>query len=464
MVDEVLGFLGDARTVVDMTLGAGGHARGLLDAGVSAVIGVDRDPDALDDRSGSGSRTYGDRFTCRADAVLRGRMLDDVGAPVDGVLFDLGVSSMQLDRAERGSRYRADGAARHADGSASGPTAADLVNELPERELADLIFRFGEERRSRRIAAAIVATPSAARRPTQLAASVVSAVGKRPGGPHPARRTFQALRIAVNRELEELAASLPHAVGFLGPGGRVVVISYHSLEDGIVKRAFRDDPRLQALTKKPLVPSAGGGRPQPARTQREAARRRTDRGGGVSVPAQTAAPGTGRPPSSARHVRRPAARPRTPSLPCSSCGRAAGSATAFWVLTAVVVATLLVVGVVSLSALLVQTSFRAEALEVASPSCYAEQEVLAHERSRPCPRPRAIAIVGAVPRPRSPGPDVDVLHVRARSRARAGMTRPPARRAWSSLLRGDAPRARRRRGAGSARCSCAMRGRSSALG
>jgi 16S rRNA (cytosine1402-N4)-methyltransferase len=141
-------------------------------------------------------------------------------------------------------------------GDADGePTAADLVNGLPERELADLLYRFGDERRSRQIAAAIVR-----RRPIettdQLAGVIVSAVGRRPGGPHPARRSFQALRIAVNRELEELTASLPHAAGLLDPGGRVVVIAYHSLEDGIVKRAFRDDERLAVLTRKPVVASA----------------------------------------------------------------------------------------------------------------------------------------------------------------------------------------------------------------
>jgi 16S rRNA (cytosine1402-N4)-methyltransferase len=136
-------------------------------------------------------------------------------------------------------------------------TAADLVNDLPESQLADLLFEFGQERRSRAIARAIVRARGRASIETtdQLAGVVVGAVGRRPGGPHPARRTFQALRIAVNRELEELAASLPRAVGLLGPGGRVVVISYHSLEDGIVKRAFRDDDRLRVLTKKPLRPS-----------------------------------------------------------------------------------------------------------------------------------------------------------------------------------------------------------------
>ena len=136
--------------------------------------------------------------------------------------------------------------------SAGEPSAADLVNGLSERELADVIYHFGDERRSRQIAAAIVRN-----RPItttdQLAGVVAGAVGRRPGGPHPARRTFQALRIAVNRELEELAAALPHATGLLAPGGRVVVISYHSLEDGIVKRAFRDDPGLRVLTKKPMV-------------------------------------------------------------------------------------------------------------------------------------------------------------------------------------------------------------------
>jgi 16S rRNA (cytosine1402-N4)-methyltransferase len=169
------------------------------------------------------------------------------------VLFDLGVSSMQLDSPERGFSYRNDAPLDMRMGD-DGPSAADLVNGLPERELADLIYRFGDERRSRQIASAIVR-----RRPItttdQLAGAIVGAVGKRPGGPHPARRTFQALRIAVNRELEELAASLPHAVGLLGPGGRVVVISYHSLEDGLTKRAFREDARLRILTKKPAVPS-----------------------------------------------------------------------------------------------------------------------------------------------------------------------------------------------------------------
>jgi 16S rRNA (cytosine1402-N4)-methyltransferase len=256
MVDTVIEFLGGCRSVVDATLGAGGHARALLDAGVGRVTGIDRDRVACE-LARERLAAYGDRAT-----VVQGRFsgIADLvtGGAVDGVLFDLGVSSMQLDDAGRGFSYRNDGPLDmrmdRGDDSEDDP-AADLVNHLSERDLADVIYRFGDERRSRRIAAAIVS-----RRPIvttdALAGAVVSAVGKRPGGPHPARRTFQALRIAVNRELEELTASLPQAVGLLEPGGRVVVISYHSLEDGIVKRIFRADDRLRVLTPKPMAASA----------------------------------------------------------------------------------------------------------------------------------------------------------------------------------------------------------------
>jgi len=256
MTAEVVEFLAGRRTVVDMTLGSGGHAAALLEAGVSRLVGVDRDPEALA-LAGERLSAFGERV--RLVAARFSEVDEDVvGGPADGVLFDLGVSSMQLDRPERGFGYRVDGPLdmRMGEGSGeAGPSAADLVNGLPERELADLIYRLGEEPRSRRIAAAIV-RHRPVRTTDELTGIVVSAVGKRPGGPHPARRTFQALRIAVNRELEELTAALPPAAGLLGPGGRVVVISYHSLEDRIVKRAFRDDDRLDVLTKKPLVASA----------------------------------------------------------------------------------------------------------------------------------------------------------------------------------------------------------------
>jgi 16S rRNA (cytosine1402-N4)-methyltransferase len=248
MVDAVTGFLAGRGTVVDMTLGAGGHAAALLASGVERVIGVDRDPAAI---AAAGERlaAYGDRVrtieATFADVSIEG--------PVDGVLYDLGVSSMQLDRAERGFSYRNDAPLDMRMGD-EGPSAADLVNTMDEDELANLIFELGEERRSRRIARAIVRA-----RPIEttddLARVVAGAVGRRPGGPHPARRTFQALRIAVNRELEELDASLPQAVELLAPGGRVVVIAYHSLEDRMVKRRFLEDDRLDRLTKKPLRPS-----------------------------------------------------------------------------------------------------------------------------------------------------------------------------------------------------------------
>jgi 16S rRNA (cytosine1402-N4)-methyltransferase len=250
----VLGRSGTGGRVADMTVGAGGHAEALLEAGVDHVIGFDRDQEALRIARERLAR-YGDRFT----AVYR--RFSQVGeaeatGPLQGVLFDLGVSSMQLDEPARGFGYRVDGPLDMRMGG-SDVTAADLVNELPESELADLLFEYGQEHRSRRIAAAIARARQRGRIETtdQLAGVIVGAVGPRPGGPHPARRSFQALRIAVNRELEELAASLPRAVGLLGPGGRVVVLSYHSLEDGIVKRAFRDDDRLRILTKKPLRPS-----------------------------------------------------------------------------------------------------------------------------------------------------------------------------------------------------------------
>jgi 16S rRNA (cytosine1402-N4)-methyltransferase len=254
MVAEVLDLLAHRGVVLDMTVGAGGHAAALLEAGVGRIVGVDRDPGALAAAT-ERLRAYGDRVR-----LLRARFseidLEDVGSAADGVLFDLGVSSMQLDQAARGFSFRQDAPLdmRMGGDADEEPTAADLVNHLPERELADLIYRFGDERKSRQIAAAIVRQRPIAST-DQLTSIVVGAVGRRPGGPHPARRTFQALRIAVNRELEELTASLPHAAGLLGPGGRVVVISYHSLEDGVVKRAFRDDPSLRILTKKPRVPS-----------------------------------------------------------------------------------------------------------------------------------------------------------------------------------------------------------------
>ncbi len=252
MVDDVIRFLGGRGTVIDMTLGAGGHAEALLESGVERLIGVDRDPDAVELATERLAR-----FGARFNAVVT--RFSEVPAEnrVDGVLYDLGVSSMQLDRPERGFSYRVSGPLDMRMGP-EGASAMDLVNSAGEEELARVIFEHGEERRSRQVAAAIVRARSRSPIATtdELARIVAGAVGTHRGGPHPARRTFQALRIAVNRELEELTASLPRATGILAPGGRVVVIAYHSLEDRIVKRYMLGEPKLQVLTKKPLRPSA----------------------------------------------------------------------------------------------------------------------------------------------------------------------------------------------------------------
>jgi 16S rRNA (cytosine1402-N4)-methyltransferase len=251
MVDDVIRFLAGRGTVVDMTLGAGGHAEALLSAGVGRVIGIDRDPEAIE----LASARLG-RFQARFEARLATFASFDPTVHVDGVLFDLGVSSMQLDDPGRGFSYRRPGPLDMRMGP-DARSAMELVNELPEEELANLIFENGEERRSRRVAAALVRARSRAPITTtdELARVVAGAVGKRAGGPHPARRTFQALRIAANRELEELTSSLPQAVSFLAPGGRVVVIAYHSLEDRVAKRFLREDERLRTLTKRPIRPS-----------------------------------------------------------------------------------------------------------------------------------------------------------------------------------------------------------------
>ena len=257
MADEVLSFLGSADVVVDATLGAGGHALALLEAGVSRVVGVDRDREsvALASERLAG---FGDRFRpvvaafSAVDEAAQEAGVREAG----GVLYDLGVSSMHLDRPERGFSYRAEGPLDMRM-SGVGPTAADVVNTYPEDRLADVIHEYGEERFARRIARAIVRARARGplRTTRELAAVVAEAVPRRRGGPHPARRTFQALRIEVNRELEELTASLPRAAQLLVPGGRLVAISYHSLEDRIVKWTFREDDRLEVLTKKPLEPS-----------------------------------------------------------------------------------------------------------------------------------------------------------------------------------------------------------------
>ncbi len=246
--------MSEAHTVLDLTLGLGGHTSALLAAGVGRVIGVDRDRDALSHAT-ERLAVYGDRFLAvharfsEVDRIAREAGL----STVDGALYDLGVASMHLDQPERGFSYRSEGPLDMRMDK-DGTTARDVVNTYPEEDLARVIRDYGEERFARRIAAAIVRARG--RKPlettAELAAVVASAVPKRRGGPHPARRTFQAIRIEVNRELEELAASLPQTVELLAPGGRLLVISYHSLEDRIVKRLVAGERRLRSLTKKPV--------------------------------------------------------------------------------------------------------------------------------------------------------------------------------------------------------------------
>ena len=262
LLEEALQFLQPERggVFVDCTLGLGGHTRALLERGAARVIGIDRDADALR-LATERLQGFGDRLVpVHSDYRQIGEVLDAHGDPVvDGVLADLGISSLQLDADGRGFSFRRDEPLDMRMDRSGGPTAADLVNRSAEREIADAIFQFGEERYSRRIARGIVAA-----RPLtttgQLASIVRRAVPTR-GWQRidPATRTFQALRIWVNGELDGLDRFVHDAASRLREGGRLVVITFHSLEDRIVKHTMRglaqDGDGLQVLTKKPLVAS-----------------------------------------------------------------------------------------------------------------------------------------------------------------------------------------------------------------
>jgi len=262
---------------VDGTLGGGGHAAAVLEASApdGRLLGIDADPAAL---AAARARlaAFGERVRL-AHGNFRdlGRLAHEYGFDsVDGVLLDIGVSSHQLDTPERGFSFTADARLDMRLDPTSGETAADLVNDTPEGELADLIYRYGEERGSRRVARFIA--EARRKRPIEttgeLAELVARALGGRHGKIHPATRTFQALRIATNRELESLETTLPQAVELLAEGGRLAIISFHSLEDRIVKLFFRAESgyggsqqpaRLQIITKKPIEASEQEARANP---------------------------------------------------------------------------------------------------------------------------------------------------------------------------------------------------------
>src|SRR5687767_7336612 len=264
MASEVVRFLEPSRggLFVDCTTGLGGHTEALLDAGATHVLGLDRDRDALAAARERLARFEGRVELVHSDYRQLDRVLQERGvAGVSGILADLGVSSMQLDAEGRGFSFRRDEPLDMRMDQSQGPTAADLLRQAGEEEIANVIFEHGEERYSRRIARAIVET----RRTTAITTTGQLAQLVRRAVPHrgyqridPATRTFQALRIWVSRELEQLEAFLANACGRLLAGARLVVITFHSLEDRIVKHGFRalaqGSLALQILTKRPLVP------------------------------------------------------------------------------------------------------------------------------------------------------------------------------------------------------------------
>ena len=257
---------------VDATFGAGGYSRAILDAAGTRVIGIDRDRSAITggfdlvDRSGGRLTLVEDRFSNLADVCAAQGI-----SAVDGVVMDVGVSSMQFDQAERGFSFRLGGPLDMRMGQ-DGPTAADVVAKASEADLANIIYIFGEERHSRAVARAIVAARKEAPITTTraLADLVSKVVRSKPGEIHPATRTFQGLRIFVNQELDELHLALAAAERVLKPGGRLVVVSFHSLEDRIVKNFLSERaragggsrhlpevahaaPSFVILTKRPVV-------------------------------------------------------------------------------------------------------------------------------------------------------------------------------------------------------------------
>ncbi|HEX8366816.1 MAG TPA: 16S rRNA (cytosine(1402)-N(4))-methyltransferase RsmH [Allosphingosinicella sp.] len=242
LLDEVIAGLAvaEGETHVDGTFGAGGYTRAIIEKGAARVFAFDRDPDAIHEGEEYAAACGGrltlvpERFS-RMRQALAARGVD----AVDGVTLDIGVSSMQLDRAERGFSFQSDGPLDMRM-SQEGRSAAELLNEASEQEIADILYRYGEEPKSRRIARAIVAARPI-ERTGQLAAIVRKALGWHPGmKKDPATRTFQAIRIHLNEELQELEGGLEAAEQVLRPGGRLAVVTFHSLEDRLVKRFLKE--------------------------------------------------------------------------------------------------------------------------------------------------------------------------------------------------------------------------------
>ncbi len=293
---------------LDGTFGAGGYSRALLEAGAARVTGVDRDPAAVASGAAMVAASGG-----RLDLVQGTFSALDtlVSEPLDGIVLDLGVSSMQIDQPERGFSFAKDGPLDMRMGS-DGPSAPDLVNGAAEAELADILYHYGEERASRRIARAIVkARTEAPVTTTQRLSEIVCACLPRPkpGQSHAATRSFQAIRIAVNAEFTELAQGLAAAERALRPGGALAVVTFHSLEDRIVKRFFQTRsgadpnanrhapatnhaaPRFTLLARRPVAPDAGEIAANPrARSAKLRVARRTDAPAGHAADAALGVP------------------------------------------------------------------------------------------------------------------------------------------------------------------------------
>jgi len=265
LLDEVLKYLNvrPGGVVADMTLGLGGHSTAIARrlGGQGRLICFDRDPEAMAAAAARLEEVRAELGDEMPELRLEARAFSEAASVIeagslDGLLADFGVSSLQLDEAHRGFSFRSEGPLDMRMNPQAGETAAQVVNQADEEELANLIYEFGEERRSRRIARAIVrARPITT---TAELARIVSAAAPSMKGDkiHPATRTFQALRIRVNNELGEIQSLLGSAGSLLKPGGRLVLISFHSLEDRLVKDAFREAARsgeLEVLTKKPVV-------------------------------------------------------------------------------------------------------------------------------------------------------------------------------------------------------------------